>query len=90
MTVQRGYLEYRNAYGILKKYWDPRVGDHIKNMKCYRDGTGVVFDIKSEHFEGFMDNFERLRETEARCDFDISKCNDLPDLEDEPGYSGAN
>lgn len=91
MVVQRGYIDSRQAYGILRKYWDPRVGDHTRNMKNFRDGTGIVFDIKSEHFEGFMDNFERLKETEGhKIDFDITKCTDLPDLEDEPGYGVQN
>jgi hypothetical protein len=88
MTVSRGSLDYRQAYGILRKYWDPRVGDNVRNMKCFRDGSGVVFDIKSDHYEAFMDNFERLKETESRCDFELAKCTELPDLEDEAGFGG--
>lgn len=33
-----------------------------------------------------MDNYTRLRETGDRIDFDVAKCADLPDLEDESGY----
>jgi len=86
MWVTRGSLGTRDAYSILKKYWDPRVGDNTRNMKCLRDGSGVVFDIRSDNFEAFMDNFVRLKETGDRIDFEIAKCTDLPDLEDEGGY----
>ena len=55
-------------------------------MKGIRDGSGVVFDLKSENFEAFMDNYASLKETGERIDFDVVKCADLPDLEDEFGY----
>ena len=87
MTVNRGMIEFRNAHGILRKYWEPRVVENVRNMKVFKDGTGVVFDIKSENFEAFIDNYERLKEIEARLDFEIQKCNELPDLEDVPGYT---
>lgn len=89
MTMQRGQLDYKSAYGVLRKYWDPRIGDNVRNMKSLRDGSGVVFDIKSDHFEVFMENFERLKETERNCDFDVSKCTELPDLEEETGFGGG-
>lgn len=57
-------------------------------MKQFKDQSGCVFDIKSENFDAFMDNYARLRETESgRIDFDVEKCTELPDLEDEGGYS---
>lgn len=86
MSVQRGRLGPSNCYAILKKYWDPRVCDHVRNMKAFRDGSGVVFDIRAENFEAFMDNFTRLKETGDRIDFDVAKCADLPDLDDDFGY----
>ena len=71
MSVQRGFLATNTCYTILKKYWDPRVCDHVRNMKQFKDGMGVVFDIRAENFESFMDNFERLKETGDRIDFDV-------------------
>ena len=85
-TTGRGFLNANNAYYILKKYWDPRVGDNVRNMKAFRDGTGVVFDIRSDQCEKFMANLDRLKETQSDITFDISKCTELPDLEDEQGY----
>lgn len=62
------------------------MSENIRNTKSLRDGSGVVFDIRSENFESFMECFERLKETGDRIDFEIQKCTDLPDLEDEGGY----
>ena len=87
MSVQRGRLTSGNCYYNLKKYWDPRVSESVRNMKQFRDCSGCVFDIKSEQFDAFMDNFGRLRETDTRIDFDCSKCIELPDLEEDGGYS---
>ena len=44
---------------------------------------GVVFDIQTSFFDGFMENYERLRETEERVDFEVTKCTDLPELEED-------
>jgi hypothetical protein len=87
MICVRGRFGPNNAYNVLKKYWDPRVGENVKNMKAMRDGSGVVFDIRSDNFEAFMDNFARLKETGERIDFEVLKCTDLPELIDEFGYT---
>jgi hypothetical protein len=60
MSCDRGRLLPSNAHSILRKYWEPRVCDSVKNMKGIKDGSGVVFDIKADYFDGFMDNFERM------------------------------
>ncbi len=56
-------------------------------MRALRSGSGVVFDIRAENFEAFLENFERLRETMDRIDFDIRKCTEMPELE-EDGFGG--
>ena len=89
LSSQRGRFGPNNAYTVLRKYWEPRVGDNVRNMKAIKDGSGVVFDMRSENFEAFMDNYARLKETGERIDFDVVKCADLPDLEDEFGYGGS-
>lgn len=89
MTCARGRFGPNNAFNVLRKYWDPRVGENVRNMKSMKDGCGVVFDVRSENFEAFIDTFARLKETGERIDFDLMKCADLPDLEDEFGYGGS-
>jgi len=59
-------------------------------MKPFIDGSGVVFDIRAENSEAFMDNYARLKETGDRIDFDVAKCADLPDLEEDQGYGAQN
>ena len=62
----------------------------MKNMKSFKDGMGVVFDIRAQNFESFMDNYARLRETSEQINFHVAKCTDLPDLEEDTGgYGGA-
>jgi hypothetical protein len=36
------------AYGILKKFWDPRISEQIRGIKNFKNGMGVVFDLRSE------------------------------------------
>jgi len=84
--VVRGRIYEKNAYTILRKYWEPRLVEGIRNMKPLKDCSGVVFDIKSENFEKFIENFNHLKTTEAesKIDFSVQKCTELPDLDDEP------
>lgn len=78
-----------SCYSVIKKFWEPRISDNIRNVKAFRDGSGVVFDLKSDYFEGFMDNFARLKETSSdKVDFDVMKCAELPDLDDD-GQGGV-
>lgn len=74
INTTRGRLPQNSVYSILRKYWDPRLCDSVKNMKALRDGTGVVFDIRAEYLDGFQENFNRLVETGERIDFVVSKC----------------
>jgi len=93
LTVSRGSVNSQNCYSILRKYWDPRVGENVRNMKELNNGSGVVFDIRSDKYEAFIDNYERLMETEGRerINFNIVKCKELPDLieEDSSFVSGG-
>lgn len=70
-TATRSRLANGSAYSILKKYWDPKTVENIRNMKTLRNGTGVVFDLRADWFEAFMENFQRLYETNDRIDFDV-------------------
>merc|ERR1712147_189594 len=70
-TMTRGRLANGSAYNILKKYWDPKTVEHVKNMKTLRNGSGVVFDLRADWFEAFLENFPRLYETNDRVDFDV-------------------
>lgn len=71
-VVVRGRIYEKNAYTILRKYWEPRLVDNIRNMKPLKDGSGVVFDIKSENFEKFIENFNHLKNTESESRIDFS------------------
>lgn len=88
MSVQRGRLGVSNCYHILKKYWGPKIGENVRNVKPFKDGMGVVFDIRSDNMDAFLENFERLKETGDRIDFDVAKCSDLPDLDEDASYGG--
>ena len=63
-----------NCYSILKKYWDPRVSDQVRNTKAFKNGLGVVFDIRASALDAFLENFQRLKETGDRIDFEVEKC----------------
>jgi len=74
----------------LRNYFEPRVADNAKNIKCFKDKSGVVFDLRSEFFDNFIESFERLKETDHKIDFDIRKCAELPDLEEDQSYGFQN
>jgi hypothetical protein len=76
---------------IIEKYWAPRVKDSIKTIKSLRNGSGVAFDLRSDLAEGFMENYERLKEVNKnRVDFNVVRCTSKPDVESDNsgGYGG--
>lgn len=53
-------------------------------MKEMRNSQGVVFDLKKELVEGFIENFKLLQERESgRVDFKVKVCTRLPDTGNE-------
>ena len=47
--------------------------------------TDVENDTHADLHVGFLENFGRLVETSDRIDFDVKKCTELPDLEEDGG-----
>ena len=47
-TMSRGRLANGSANSILRKYWDPKTAEQVRNMKALRNGSGVVFDLRAD------------------------------------------
>lgn len=78
-------LDESAAMSIITKYWAPRIADTIGTMKNLQDGSGVVFDLRIDLADGFIENYELLKERDPRrVDFECKKCSKLPD-----GVEGA-
>ena len=63
MSVEEGELNESLAIEIINKYWSPTVERQIRGMKDLADGNGVVFDLRADHADAFIDNYEHLKET---------------------------
>jgi hypothetical protein len=79
------------TFQILRQYWHGRQVESIKVVKPLKDGSGCVFDLWEEHKERFMDNYYYLKDNDSRVDFDIQRCKELPELQEEEdqGYGGS-
>lgn len=74
---------------VIQKYWNVRMADSIKMIKALSDGSGIVFDLRMDLAESFMDNYSHLKETQAkRVDFEMTRCTTLPKIEGG-GYGGS-
>lgn len=51
---------------IIQKYWAPRILDEIATSKPLKNGTGIAFDLRHDLADGFMENFEILKEHNPR------------------------
>jgi len=77
-------LTVASCYAILFNYWAPRVWDDVKTMRPFADGTGCAFDIRSAWIDGFLDNYEYLKNAGRRMNFTVSRAKSLPECgEDE-------
>lgn len=78
-------LDIRQANMFLGR-WPPKIADSARNMRQIRNGSGVCFDIYSDHYDRFIDNYEHLVERES-LDFHVEKCTELPDCIEEGEFS---
>ena len=75
-------LDESAAMAIITKYWAPRIADQIGEMKHLKDGSGVVFDLRMDMADGYIENYELLKERDPkRVDFECKKCAKCPELE---------
>ena len=56
-----GRIGAQAAFAILYKYWAPKISDSIKTIRPFSDGSGVVFDIRSQWVDAFLENYEHLK-----------------------------
>ena len=65
---------------IIQKYWAPRIASSIRVMKSFKDQSGVVFDLRTIDAEGFMENYEHMKQRDSRrVDFECSRIKVLPE-----------
>jgi hypothetical protein len=83
MNVEEGkQLDDQAALKIIEKYWSPAISRSISTIKLFKNGSGVVFDLRRSEAESFIDNFKLLKERQGRnVDFDVKICSRLPDIE---------
>ena len=53
-------LNKEAAYGLLQRYWAPRIVQSVKSMRSMSDGEGVVFDLGVMMADGFIESFLQL------------------------------
>ena len=62
MTSTEGQIMGQQAcYSVLRKYWEPRVADNVRQIRGIAGGVGVVFDIYEDKFTRFIENYEYLK-----------------------------
>lgn len=89
---ERSKIEEMNkeaAYGLLQRYWAPRIVQSVKGMRSTTDGEGVVFDLGMYMADGFIESFFQLKQNFSRIDFEVNICKELPELKDpadDPDY----
>lgn len=84
MKSHNGHLPKGSCRNILDRGWSGRIADSIKNIKSVRGGQSAVFDINESDYSRFMEIFDCLVKEQGRSiDFQVKKCQELPELEDE-------
>lgn len=81
-----GIINTAQCYNILRKYWEPRVAEQVRQMRGIQGGMGTVFDVYEDKFDRFMENYTFLKERDGeRLDFVVERCADLPELAEDGG-----
>lgn len=91
MSVEEGnQLDSSLVHEIIHRFWSPRVEGQVRNMKDITDGSGVVFDLRADHADAFMENFDHMKATQGRkVDFECVRCRQLPKIVGGGGEGGS-
>ena len=78
----------RGSYAVLKLFrelLDPQLVNNIKTMKMIRNNGGVVFDVREDQKDAFLNSAEKLQKENSMV---LELCTELPDLMEVGGYGG--
>ena len=74
---------------IIERWWSARI-INPETIHGMSDGMGVVFDIQNSYYERFLDNYDHIKNQEGlKLDFIVSRCQELPEMEDEESNGGS-
>lgn len=84
-------LDYQEEVMSFLRYgWPPKLTDNIRVIKFKRGHTGALFDLWDDKIEMFMEYYTDLKTKGQEEGVVITRCNQLPDLEDEEeGFGGG-
>jgi ATP-dependent RNA helicase DDX21 len=77
LMMQRTFHGVGLVWNILRRYLPEKISHGIKGMRTLASQNGAVFDVE----EKFTEEFQQIFDGESgRRDFEIKKCEQLPDL----------
>lgn len=82
ITLQQQFNGVGLIWNILRRYVPENITNNIKGMRALADRTGAVFDVDEDKAQQFEDIFEHAREEGKKMDFEVDRCNSLPELLD--------
>jgi hypothetical protein len=57
MVALEGQLSEENCMQIIEKYWAPKFVEHVTTKRALNDGTGIIFDMRCDLTQGFLENY---------------------------------
>lgn len=65
-TLQMNVLEGKTmdestVKRLVEKYWSPATSQSLLSLRCLRDKSGVVFDLRKNEADSFMENYKLLK-----------------------------
>lgn len=65
---------------LVEKHWSAATSQSLFSLRCLRNKSGVVFDLRKNEADSFLENFKLLKDRE-QVDFEVKVCGSLPDIE---------
>jgi len=89
MDMQQQFFGVGLVWNILRRYLPESISSGILGMRTLASKMGAVFDVPEEKAESFEDIFTHAKDSGSRMDFEISRCKELPELQDNGTGVGA-
>jgi hypothetical protein len=82
MDMQTTFHGVGLVWNILRRYCPEQITEGIAGMRSLASKNGAVFDVPEAKVQALEDIFTHAKESGKHLDFDIHRCESMPELFD--------
>ena len=86
--MEKPFYSVSMVWNVVRRYVPEQISANVRSMRAFKDMTGACFDVPTDIATRFEDIF-KYEQAERRCDFNVARCKDLPELKEDDRMAGG-